>query len=402
MKELLWGTRHEPEGPEEDGPGFNGSAPHEPGANARPSLVFDAFHPLAASETGGAMDLRGFLSSLEDAGRLVRIRERVDWKLGIGRWTRARRKALLFENIRGYPGHRVFTNGLIAIQGIAIALGFDPRTPLPELIADARKRLREPITPRMVDTGPVMENVLPASVIDLLEFPVPQWSKFDAGRYIGTWHLNISRDPETGERNVGVYRMQVLEARRATISASPNSDLGRHVAKAEDRGQELPVAVAIGAPEATVIAGGAACPKGMDEFELAGALERKPVDLIECGRLEVPAHSEIVIEGFIHPGVRVQDGPYFDYYGRPNTNPKAFLFEATRVMHRDNPIFRGTAIGKPGAEDHQLFAFLAQLGLVDFHGSRLKQMVQNYLWKRRSFETLQKVGRLGSKLRNRE
>lgn len=348
------------------------------------------------------MDLRAFLSALEDAGRLVRIRERVDWKLGIGRWTHARRKALLFENIKGYPGHRVFTNGLIAFAGIAIALGFDPRTPLPELIADARRRLRQPITPRLLSTGPVLDNVLPASVIDLLEFPVPQWSKYDAGRYIGTWHLNISRDPQTGERNVGVYRMQVLEAKRATISASPNSDLGRHVAKADAKKEELEVAVAIGAPEATVIAGGAACPKGMDEFELAGALQQKPVELIQCGRLEVPAHSEIVIEGFIHPGVRVQDGPYFDYYGRPNTNPGAFLFEATRVMHRDNPVFRGTAIGKPGAEDHQLFAFLAQLGLVDFHGSRLKQMVQNYLWKRRSFETLQKVGRLGSRLRNRE
>jgi UbiD family decarboxylase len=307
---------------------------------------------------------------------------------------------LLFENIKGYAGYRVFTNGLIAATGIATALGFDPRTPVAELVVAAKKRLKEPIAPKRVGNGPVMENVLPASVIDLFEFPVPQWSKYDGGRYLGTWHLNISRDPETGARNAGVYRMQLLGPKRATISAAPNSDLGRHAAKAEAKKQELPVAVVIGAPEATVIAG-AACPKGMDEFELAGALEQRPVELMECGHLEVPARAEIVIEGFVIPGERVQDGPYLEYYGRPSINSRAFLFEATRVMHRDKPIFRGAAIGKPGAEDHQLFAFLAQLGLVNFHGSRLRQIAQNYLWKRRSFEAVQKVGRLGNKLPNR-
>jgi hypothetical protein len=70
-------------------------------------------------------------------------------------------------------------------------------------------------------------------------------------------------------------------------------------------------------------------------------------------------------------------------------------------MYRNDPIFRGSGIGRPGAEDHQLFAFLAQLGLVDFHGSRLKQQVQNFLWKRRAFTMLQKVGRIGSELRRR-
>lgn len=402
MKELLWRTKREPVEDEDPSLEPAGSGADAFALDDSSSVLFDNFDPLAPTEPGGALDLRGFLAVLEGAGRLVRIRERVDWQFGIGRWTRARRKPLLFENIKGYPGQRVFTNGLISFAGISVALGLDPRTPLAELVADARRRLRQPVKPKRVSTGRVMENVVPASVLDLLEFPVPHWSEYDAGRYIGTWHLNISRDPETGALNAGVYRMQVLGPKQATISASESSGLGRHLKKAESKGHELPVAVAIGAPEATVIAGGAACPEGMDEFELAGALEQKPVELVQCGHVEVPAHSEIVIEGFIHPAVRVQDGPYFDYYGRPNTNPKAYLFEATRVMHRDNPIFRGTAIGKPGAEDHQLFAFLAELGLVDFHGSRLKQMVQNYLWKRRSFEALQKVGRLGSKMRHQQ
>jgi UbiD family decarboxylase len=439
VKELLWRSKDEPaeaepgkpnglepEGPEPKEPEPDspvseaparrrrkqkGSAPAKPEPKAAaPSAsepneiaagALAEYHPLAPSEPRGSLDLRAFIELLEEAGRLVRVRERVDWRLGVGRWTRARRKPLLFENIKGYPGQRVFTNGLVDANCIALALGFEPGTPPQRVVKEAKKRLRDPITPRIMSSGPVLANVIPASVLDLLEFPVPQWSQYDAGRYIGTWHLNISRDPDTGQRNVGVYRMQALGQKQATISASKGSDFARHVARAEARGTELNVAVAIGAPEATVIAAGAACPAGIDEFELAGALEQKPVELVQCGHLEVPAYSEIVIEGFIHPNVRVEDGPYFDYYGRPNTNPKAYLFEATRVLHRDDPIFRGTAIGKPGAEDHQLFAFLAQLGLVDFHGSRLKQLVQNFLWKRRSFDALQTIGSIASDMRRR-
>jgi 4-hydroxy-3-polyprenylbenzoate decarboxylase len=399
VKELLWESKQEPSEPESGQSGPNGTPPEGFLPNGTPKRAFAEFDPLAPPEPRGALDLRAFIDVLEGAGRLLRIKERIDWKLGVGRWTRARHKPLLFENVKGYPGQHVFTNGLADPACIGLALGFEPGTPYSRVIAQARKRLREPVAPKMVPTGPVLENVVPSIVLDLLEFPVPQWSQYDAGRYIGTWHLNISKDPETGQRNVGVYRMQLLGPKKATISASKGSDLARHVATAEAKGMELPMVVAIGAPEATVIAAGAACPAGMDEFELAGALQQHPVELIDCGHLEVPAYSEIVIEGFIHPDIRIEDGPYLDYYGRPNTNPTAFLFEATRLMYRNDPIFRGCGIGRAGAEDHQLFAFLAQLGLVDFHGSRLKQMVQNFLWKRRAFPMLQKVGRIGSELR---
>jgi UbiD family decarboxylase len=98
---------------------------------------------------------------------------------------------------------------------------------------------------------------------------------------------------------------------------------------------------------------------------------------MECGQVKVPAHSEIVIEGFIHPETRVEDGPYPDHNGRLVTNPKAFLFEATRVMHRDDPIFRGRAIGKTGVEEQQLHAFLAELRLLDSQKSRFMQMVHS-------------------------
>ncbi len=392
MKELLWQTRTEASSAELDS--YAGLEPTP--LTAPPSLAA----PLPLPEPSDSSDLRSFIEALGDAGRLLRVKETVDWKLGIGRWTKARQKPLLFERVKGYTRQRLFTNGLADTACIRLALGFDAGVRWRELLDDLRVRMERPVEPKMVRTGPVLENVVPASELDLRNFPVPQWSNYDAGRYLGTWHLNISKDPESGERNAGVYRMQLLGAKRATVSAAPGSDLARHVAQAEEAGTELPMAVAIGAPEVTVMAA-AASPEGMDEFELAGALQEKPIELIECGNLEVPAHSEIVVEGFIHPNVRVQDGPFLEYYGRPHTNPQAFLFEATRLLYRDNPIFRGSAIGKSGAEEHQLFALLAELKLLNFHGSKMKQRIENHFWKRRSFHTAQMVARMGSGQRDR-
>lgn len=341
-------------------------------------------------------DLRQFIRLLSEQGRLVRVCEATDWKFEIGRMTRARQRPLLFENIKGYPGQRVFTNGLCDTASIALALGMNPASTRATLIKEAKERIRKPVKPVLVHAGPVFENVILATKVNLLQLPVPHWSEHDGGRYLGTWHINVTKDPATGSRNVGVYRMQLLDEKHATISASPRSHLAQHVAQAEKDGRPLPMAVAIGVSEAVMMAAAAAYPAGMDEYELAGALCQRPLSLLQCQtvNLEIPANSEIVIEGLIQPGVRVQDGPYFDYTGNPNTNPSAFLFEATGLMFRSNPIFRGAAIGVPGAEDHQLFAFLSKLGLVDFHGSRIKQAVQDILLQQHLFRAFQLAGRL--------
>ena len=343
-------------------------------------------------------DLRRFIQVLDDAGLLVRVREEIDWRFEIGRMTRESRTPLLFENVKGYPDQRVLTNGLCDATSIGLALGLELGTARKTLITEARRRVVAPVKPRLVETGPVLENIVRASDVNLLKLPVPQWSNHDGGRYIGTWHINVTKDPETGSRNVGVYRMQLLGPKQATVSASPRSHLSQQFAKAEKERRPLPMAIAVGVSEAVVIAAAAAYPGGMDEYDLAGGLQQEAVQLIPCRtiNLEVPAQSEIIIEGLIQPGVRVQDGPYFDYTGKPNTNPKAFLFEATQLTFRNNPIFRGTSIGTPGAEDHQLFAFLAELNLVDFHGSRVKQAVQQLLLKHRFFRTFQLVGKMGA------
>ena len=345
------------------------------------------------------MGTREFIELLSKEGDLCRVQREVDWKCELGEITRKQQTPLLFEKIKDYPGQRVFTNGMSSVASMAIALGLGPVKRWRNFIREVQKKADAPIRPLLVDRGPVLKNVLLASEINFSKFPVPQWSEQDRGRYIGTWHINVSRDPETGSRNVGVYRMQVLGPHQATISTSPHSHLARHVAKAEKAGRPLEMAVAIGASEAVVMAAAAGCPYGTDEYELAGGLQGAAVELVKCGSvdLEIPADAEIAIEGVIKPGIRVKDGPYFDYAGTPTTNPNAFLFEATRMVFRNNPIFRGAAIGVPGAEDQQLFAALSELRLFDFHGSRPKHLILEQLIKWRLFRAFQLVGRLGWK-----
>jgi UbiD family decarboxylase len=342
------------------------------------------------------MDLRTFISLLSQHGLLKRIQQPVDWKYELGQMTRDSTAPLLFENINGYPGQRVFTNGLSSISAIALALGLDPGMRRLEVVCEGARRIANTIEPVMVDTAPVLENVVEGAEIDFLSLPVPQWSQQDGGRYLGTWHVNITRDPKTRSGNLGIYRMQVLGPRHATLSASPRSHLARHFAAAERQDRPLDMAVAIGVGESLMMAAAAAYPSGRDEYDLAGGLQCEPVKLIRCATvdLEAPADAELVIEGRLIPGKRVKDGPYFDYTGTPNTNPDAFLFEATRMLYRDDLIFRGAAIGVPGAEDLQLFSFLSELKLFDFHGSRMRHRLQDQLIKHGCFRGFQWAGRL--------
>jgi len=346
----------------------------------------------AATSTG----LRDFISLLSGKGMLQRVCECVDWKFKIGEITRKNQVPLLFENIKDYPGHRVFTNGLSSLSSIALAMGMDSQASRRDVVREAKKRAAKPVTPVLVGCAHAGENILEGREIDFLKLPVPQWSASECLRYIGTWHVNVTKDPETGIRNLGTYRMQVLGPRHATLSTSHRSHLALHLAKAEKAGRSLEMAVAIGVNELLVMAAAAGCPEGEDEYELAGGLQERPVGIVRCSTvdLEVPADSEIVIEGVIQPGRRFPDGPYFDYTGEPNLNPNAFIFEAKRMSFRDNPIFRGAAIGCPGAEDQELFSILADLNLFDFHGSRLRRFVQKHLIANRLFRSFQFAGQV--------
>lgn len=352
--------------------------------------------------------LRGFIARLDEAGELIRVQEEVDWKFEIGERTRSAKRsrsgnrAMLFERIKGYPDQKVFTNGLGCISRIAISLGLSATASYREVVKVVVDRIGKPIPPTVVNRLSCEEWNLSHEAVDLALLPVPWWNREDAGRYIGTWHLNITRDPETGERNVGVYRMQLIGRNQTYISVSPKSHFGRQLGVAEKRGRPLEMAVAIGVDEPTIMAAAAAVPYGVDEIGIAGGLLQRPVEVRKCQTidLEVPVNAEIILEGRIQPGVRGIEGPFLDYAGIPKGNPKAPVFEVSCMECKKHPIFRGALVGEAGAEDHLLYSLLASAGCLDFHGSRTRQVLQNMFLRFGYFRIFQHLGVLGQKARD--
>ena len=345
---------------------------------------------------------RSFVEHLDREGELIRIAEAVEWKYEIGHRTRKATlesetpPALLFENITGYKEWRVLTNAMGSPSKINMALGLASRTPHVELIRVLRERLKNPISPviaEAVEHPRIESGIRNCALTDL---PVPWWNSDDIGRYLGTWHLNITKDPDTGIRNVGVYRMQLVGPHSALVSVSPRSDLAAHLKKAERRGLPLEMAVAIGVDERLVMAAGMAPPCGVDEYALAGALALHPIKIRKCNSvdLEVPCEAEIVIEGKVLPNRRTREGPFVDYTGVSKGNPEGLVFDATFLSHRHDPIFRGATLGLAGAEDHLIYALLASVGCLDFHGSKARQLIQNVALRRRHFSVFQTLGKL--------
>lgn len=356
------------------------------------------------------MTLRNFINLLEQNSELARIKDEVNCKYEIGERTRQAQRsdikqpALLFENIKDYPGHSILTNGFGSHSRIALALGLAPATVFKEIVKVFRQRTSNSIKPVMVRESPFKENILKGEDVNLTKLPVPWWSRKDGGKYIGTWHLNITSDPETGIRNVGIYRMQLLSPRTTAISFSPRSHLAVHLSNAENKGNPLEMAVAIGVDELLIMAAAAAFPYGRDEFYISGALKQAPVELIKCQTidLKIPASAEIVLEGKIYPDKRIKEGPFLDYSGTPNLNPAAFVFEVSCMMYRNNPIFRGTSVGIAGAEDHILLSLLSCAGYLDFHGSRIRQKIQNLLLRNDLFRAFQYLGAIGNYIKKKQ
>ena len=158
-------------------------------------------------------DLREWIDELNKEGELATVKEEVDWELEIGGIVREvcdkEGQALLFENVKDHKNTvctKLFTAGVATRGRVAMMLGLPKTTGYKELIKVWKERISKPIKPVIVDSGPCKENIVKGDDVDLLQFPVPHWHALDGGRYIGTWDAVITKDPETGIRNVGNYR----------------------------------------------------------------------------------------------------------------------------------------------------------------------------------------------------
>jgi 4-hydroxy-3-polyprenylbenzoate decarboxylase len=315
-------------------------------------------------------DLRTFLAFLEERGELVRIRRPVSPDLEIteiaARTTRGGGPALLFENVTG-SSMPVAINVYGSEQRMAWALGVErideAVARIEELIHQAPPtsfaeklgmlpRLKQiaDMLPRSVKSGPCQEQIIePASLAHL---PILTCWPQDGGPFI-TLGSVFTRSPESGARNVGVYRMQKFDDRTTGMHWQVHKVGAQHYRMARERGMQIEVAVAIGGPPVLPYAATAPLPEDLDEIVFAGFLLGRGLDRVKCRTvdLEVPAQAEIVIEGWVRPGDERPEGPFGDHTGYYTPIMDFPVFHVTAVTQRRDPIYQTTIVGRPPQED---------------------------------------------------
>ena len=206
------------------------------------------------------------------------------------------------------------------------------------------------LMPKTVKDAPCQEVVKPDGGLD--ELPVLKTWPEDGGPFI-TLPLVITRDPETGMRNIGTYRMQVYDRRTTGMHWQRHKGGAQHHRVAERLGKRLEVAVALGADPVLHYAATAPMPEGLDELMLAGVIGKRRVELVKCRTvdLEVPANAQIVLEGYVEPGERRREGPFGDHTGLYSLADDFPVFHLTCITMRAIPVYVTTIVGRPPMED---------------------------------------------------
>ncbi len=324
-------------------------------------------------------DLRTFLAAVEEGGEVTHVAG-AHWDRELGAVTEVlyREKVdksplLLFDEVPGYgKGMRCLYGMLGSPLRLALGLGIDPaqsgdrRTMLDTY--RSRIKRQEPIPPRIVDDGPVMENIDCDGDVDLLKFPVPIHHEHDGGRYIGTACGVVTRDPDSGRVNIGTYRVQVNGPDVATSYIS-NGKQGRiQRDKYLKAGKPCPMAIIVGIDPATYIAARYTLSDQVPELDWAGGLVGRPIDCIEgeLTGLPFPANSEIVLEGEVLPDETAMEGPFGEwtgyYAGEAREEP---VIRIKRVYYRSNPILTCAASQKPPHSHLFERCFIRSAGLLD-------------------------------------
>jgi 4-hydroxy-3-polyprenylbenzoate decarboxylase len=321
-------------------------------------------------------DIREFIAFLEQRGELRRIAIPVDPMLEISEITDRTIKsggpALLFENPQGYD-IPVLTNLFGSESRTAMALGLDSLEDVAEKVQSIIDLVQGPpqgmanklrtlgqlvnlasIRPRTVNNPPCQDVVLQGEDVDLYKFPILQCWPMDGGQYI-TLPLVITRDPETGVQNYGIYRMQVYDRRTTGMHWQTHKVGAHHERVGRQLGLDrMDVAVALGGDPATIWTGSAPLPPDVDEMIVAGFLRDEGVALAKArtSDLMVPAEAEIVLEGHILLNEERLEGPFGDhtgYYSMPDPYP---VFHVTCITHRNRPIYPASVVGRPPSEDY--------------------------------------------------
>ena len=317
--------------------------------------------------------LRQFLDELESVGALHRVTRRVDPEFEIGAILALRDAgpAQLFENVDG-PGLSVVGNVLNSRSRFALAFGIAPGA-LDEYCA---KAVASPILPATVDYGPVQDEVFDGAPDLAALLPVPRWFERETAPYI-TAGVIVARDPETGRPNLSIARIRMEGGNRVMAGIAANHHLNILAQKAKARGEVLEFAVAVGNHPAVLLASQMYVDLGRNEFEIAGALQGGPVELVPCRtvKLAVPAEAEIVLEGVLRPDEPIEEGPVSEFPGFYVRYGPGIAGEIRCVTRRKDAIFQAILPGF--ASEHCLLGAVAIGATLRHELSRTVSAVRN-------------------------
>ena len=315
-------------------------------------------------------DIQQFIEKLEKAGELKRVKTEVDTSLEIAEILRrvsyAKGPAVLFENVMGYD-IPVLGNAFGSIKRLEIGLETTDFSEIGQRIADMTKmeipsgifnkirklpelsKMSESF-PKLEKDGPVTEIVNKSPTFDNIPI-LKSWIK-DAGKFI-TFGLVATKHPETGVRNLGVYRIQIIDSTHALMHWQKHKRGAAHHDIIKESNNKIETAIVIGGEPATVFSAIAPVPEGLDKYLFAGITRKKGIKTVKCKTidLEVPANAEIVLEGYVDAADNRDEGPFGDHTGYYTPKEPFPTFTLTGIMQRKNPIYLTTVVGKPILED---------------------------------------------------
>lgn len=323
--------------------------------------------------------LQEYVKALEGSNQLKRVKSKVSVDLEIAEILRRlmynNGPAVLFENVDGYS-MPVLGNAFGTMERMKLALESDnfeeigerivglSKMDLPTGMLDKLKMLPKlseiaDNAPKVVNKGSVSEVYEDSNKASLNKLPALKcWPK-DAGKFI-TFGLIVTKHPETGSRNLGVYRMQIIDDKRAIMHWQIHKRGAQHYQMIKEQKKKIEVAVVIGAEPATVFSAVAPVPEGLDKYLFAGIVRKKGLKLVKCNSvdLEVPANAEIILEGYVDPNDIRMEGPFGDHTGYYTPQEPYPTFNLTGMMRNENPIYLTTVVGKPILEDAYIGAVI--------------------------------------------
>ena len=315
-------------------------------------------------------DLRSYLADLKRHGQLLHVEEEVAAEPDLAAAANAvpalapNPPALYFDRVTGFTDARIALNVHGSWANLAVALDMPPATPPREQVEEFSRRWERdfPVAPERRENPLWGEQSMVGDDVDLFKvLPLFRLNDGDGGFYIDKAAV-VSRDPEDVEdfdkQNVGIYRMQVKGRNRLGIQPAPMHDIAIHLRKAEERGEDLPVAIAIGNDPVIPIVAAAPLAYDQSEYHLAGALRGAPAPITAAPLtgLDVPWGSEVVLEGVIEARIRELEGPFGEFTGHYSGGRLLPVIRIDRISYRRDPIFESLYLGMPWTEIDYLTA----------------------------------------------